>query len=211
MNEGDTVTVVAMLALIGGSLIAILIAVSRGKAREKKADAKRQKAIDYGVKIGACDENGMPLCAVCRKLGDDVEAIEHTPVTGRKLWDSLPFVSKRRELWAQPARDVVIDDIERGLRLCRNHKAMAVRNLSEVYAGCRAQTSTFNAEQREKIDYMDSGGTEAMVFATSKKIRDALGFEDPLSAMARPQLTSSTESVALPVSSSTEKTSESEE
>ena len=203
-DTGDLIRVIAMVALLLTVGAVVIYASHRGRAQERARNEEEKKAIEHGVKEGICDEHGNPLCVVCRKLGEDVIATEFSPITGQSWWDKLPFIKTARVLWAQAERDIVIDDVASGLRLCRSHKTTATRKLNEAHAACRAQLSALYAELREKIDYMDNGGTEAAVLATAKKIKASLGFEIDLSVITRPQLTSSAESVSLPVSSSSE-------
>jgi hypothetical protein len=203
-EEGDIVKVISMVALLLTVAAVIVYTSHRSRLQEKARSEAEKKAIEAGVKKGICDEHGNPLCVICKELGEDVIATECTPITGQSWWDKLPFIQTARLLWAQADRDIVVDDVSSGPRLCRSHKTTAKRKLSEAHAACRAQLSAISAELREKIDYMDNGGTEAAVLATSKKIKASLGFEDALSVITRPQLSSPAESFALPVSSSSE-------
>lgn len=212
-NEGDIVKVFALIFFLAGIVATLVYLSHRHNKKQEKLEDDRQKGIDHGVEKGICDENGVPLCAICKQLGDDVEATEFTPVTGKSWWDSIKFVSRMRRLWAQADRDIVVDDEGRGKRLCRSHKTMCVRKLNEVHEACRSQTMSLNNQLRERIEFADNGGTEAAVLNTTLSFKKSLGveFEDAISVLSHPQLESSTESFSLPVRNSSEPEEESDD
>ena len=148
----------ATLGLFAAILGTIIVALRTSKKSQSQRDKERDEQIKVGVRRGICDDSGNPLCKICKVTSNEEKiATEYTPVTGRPWWDELPIVSRIRELYALPDRYMVIDDYAQELRLCSQHKKMAVTRLKAFHAELRAEHSRFNAEQRERVDYMDQG------------------------------------------------------
>ena len=151
-------------------LVALLIAHRVQKKQDEKCAKDRREKIAIGVEKGVCNEDGEPLCVVCKEI-----ATHYMPVTDRMLIDKLPGLKMLNDLTAMPWRYNIADDYTSGFKLCGRHRSTAERRLKEVHAGLRADHAKFNARQHERLELLDRGGLEKLLQNDEGLIQRQLG------------------------------------
>jgi hypothetical protein len=155
MHDNDLTPILAIVAFIGVLIIGFVIWRWRTLKHEQQERERQQEAIEQGYRDGLLTRDGQRACMVC-----GMPATAYMPVSNASWMDRLPLLNR---LFSLPPRYVIEDDTSEDVCLCRLHKQFAVKKLEEFHAMLRAELSSFNASQADKVAQMDGGALVRLV------------------------------------------------
>lgn len=166
--------VAAFVALV---VLLFFVANRSSKRRQQQEEMEHTQELQRLQEIGRVGHSGEPLCIICQRSRQEVEAVRYMPTSGIHWFDDTFIFSWLNRLWALPPKYVVSHKYEMGPLLCEHHWRMAVDRLNEVHDMARSRYVQLKHEQSKTLKSLDEGGLLKYLEDTVDQMRAELGLQ----------------------------------